>query len=216
MKLLTLYSPSHRSLFERHLLPSVPEGFWLEAHEIPQECVTGIYKSEGFGLSMRRKLALIIQTNAWGEPFAYTDADVRLYGTTPADLLACLGDCDVAFQCDHWLSRTPCMGFMVIRPSDRVVAWATLTMALCEKHNDDQAAAAEALSKCSLAWTLLPPRYWTHGASGETWHIGDRAHPPADLAMHHANWVMGLENKMALLDEVRGRMAPIKESIGRG
>lgn len=212
MKLVTLYSPSHRALFERHLLPSVPDGFWLEAHEIPQECATGVYKSEGFWMCVRRKLALILETNAWGEPFAYTDADVRFYGLTPEKLIADLGTCDVAFQCDHWKGQVACMGFMVVRPSERVTKWATLTMALCEKHNDDQAAAAEAMSQSHLMWKLLPREYWTHGADETQWFPG-RLTPPEGIVMHHGNWVMGVERKMALMDEVKEKMAPIKESI---
>ena len=205
MKILAYCTPTHLPLLNRHFLPSIPDGFKFVVEQGPQECATGVYRSEGFGLSMKRKFVAI--RNAanpanGSDPFIQSDVDVRFYGLTPEKALADLGDHDIAFQCDHWKGQVACMGFMVVRPCARVMAWASKVVDLCEKHNDDQAAAAEAMSQSHLAWKFLPREYWTHGADETPWVRG-RMSPPKGIAIHHANWVMGLENKMALLDEVR-------------
>lgn len=216
MKILAYCTPTHLPLLNRHFLPSIPDGFKFVVEQGPQECPTGVYRSEGFGLSMKRKFALI--RNAADpansiDPFIYSDVDARFYGLTPQKATADLGDYDVAFQCDHWRCFVACTGFMVIRPCKRVIDWADKVIALCDKHNDDQAAAAEAMSESHLAWKFLPREYWTHGADETQWFPG-RLKPPQGIVVHHANWVMGVERKMALLDEVKEKKArPHEDSL---
>jgi len=51
-----------------------------------------------------------------------------------------------------------------------------------------------------------PEQYWTHGyATQEVWDgkdVGEIPRPPEDLILHHANWTIGAENKLALLNHV--------------
>ena len=52
----------------------------------------------------------------------------------------------------------------------------------------------------SVDISLLPiDRYWNIGPNCPNW---DEKVPPTNIAIHHANWVVGTENKIRLLDSV--------------
>jgi hypothetical protein len=72
-----------------------------------------------------------------------------------------------------------------------------------DKHIEDQIGMHHVLRARGLTAGLLPDRYWTVGQTGRHWNPCDPVRPPSDLLMHHANWTVGVENKMALLELVR-------------
>jgi hypothetical protein len=50
----------------------------------------------------------------------------------------------------------------------------------------------------------LDNRFFTVGVQlGKRWHPGMEISVPENIIMHHANWTVGVENKMALLKHVR-------------
>jgi uncharacterized Zn-binding protein involved in type VI secretion len=55
---------------------------------------------------------------------------------------------------------------------------------------------------------MMPGTYWTAGMQGTgVWQKGDHVAPPKDICLHHANFTIGAENKMALLDAVQAAVA---------
>ena len=141
-------------------------------------------------------------------PFVWADADVDWFRPAVDDVLKCLGDHDIVFQCDWWGDRVPCQGLFVARPNERVVRFFEDIRDGLTARNDDQQLTRELLSgPYPLKWDLLPTRYWTRGAhTGSRWKPGLEVNPPTDIVAHHANWVVGSDNKLSLLRAVREKV----------
>jgi hypothetical protein len=224
VKIFACYTPSHLPLLDRHFLPSLPSGLGgtgnptlflntkVLLRELPQCSATGAFQSDGFQATCLAKVGYILEvlasrlaTACAAPPFIFSDVDVRFYGDPTADLLQLLGNNDIAFQDDG--PAGACTGFMVMRPTSRVLEyWRKVSEWMRDTNQLDQDAANRLLeTHFAPAWGLLPERYWTVGRKGGTWAPGDSVAPPADLMVHHANWTVGIANKMALLEAVRAK-----------
>ena len=208
MKIFCCYTQSHQEMFFRHFKPSLPGGLELHALTLPQQSETGSFTSNGFQATCLAKVNHIIEIVKSGigrEPFIFSDVDVRFYGDPTANLLAILGnDRSILFQDDG--AAGACTGFMVLRPTMEVHDfWVSVASLMKESHALDQDASNRMLAaKLAPAWALLPRRYWTVGAaSGKVWEPGQPIRPPFDLMVHHANWTVGIENKLVMLQLVK-------------
>lgn len=207
MKLYACFTQSHMSLLMQHFLPSLPDEFGRELRELPQHSPSGAFASSGFQATCLDKVNFILDAiHAETEPFLFSDVDVRFYGPVVEDMKRLLGDADMAFQWDGEIGRE-CTGFMVIRPCKLVrVFWEGVLSFLAStsdpKVTDQDAAHAMLGATPGLTTTILPERYWTVGRNDRIWNPGDQVNPPADLLAHHANWTVGVENKLKLLDAV--------------
>lgn len=209
MKLFSFYSDSHIPLLNAHFLPSVPFDMQMILMHMPQECPTGSYYSQGWSKTMAYKAkaiehALQVET----EPFFVVDADARFYGPFADDALACLNDADIAFQYEGAAAHPQnalCAGCYIARPSSRLAAAFARAWALIPRVGGDQLALGVVLARTPTIHTVrLPRRYWSQGRdSGAVWTPGQPVGPPTDLLVHHANWCVGVENKLALLEAVR-------------
>jgi hypothetical protein len=218
VKVYACYTPSHRGLFEEHFVPSLPKCLTADnfgARPLPQQSATGAFQSDGFQATCLAKVGYILEVlaaNLGGEPFIFSDVDVRFYGDPTADLMTLLGDKDMLFQDDG--PGGACTGFMIMRPTPRVIEfWRMVAKWMREGNQLDQDAANRVLeTKLAPSFALLPERYWTVGRNGKVWEPGQPVNPPHDLMVHHANWTVGVENKLALLDAVSVAMADGKGS----
>lgn len=213
MKLYTCFTPSHRPLLEQHFLPSLPAEFMhdkLRPKQIEQRSVTGEFGSSGFQATCLDKVDVILEAlRTETEPFLFSDVDVRFYGPVVDDLLKCLGDADMAFQWDGPRGRE-CTGFMVLRPSPKLLRfWENVGDRMVDKDMMDQDAVHTELDWAKkwhgdklIKTVILPERYWTFGRNDKHWKPGMRVNPPADMLVHHANWTVGVENKLRLLEAV--------------
>ena len=73
---------------------------------------------------------------------------------------------------------------------------------------DDQVALNWIIRVLRPQVAMMPPRFWTIGLSADLarcpWQPGDVVpEPPADLAIMHGNFALGVPNKLALLEAVR-------------
>lgn len=56
-----------------------------------------------------------------------------------------------------------------------------------------------------VKWTYLPVEFFGGGTlTGRQWEPGASLKVPKNIVLHHANWTVGLENKIAQLELVRG------------
>ena len=55
-------------------------------------------------------------------------------------------------------------------------------------------------SKLDINWDYLPKEFYL---PGKMWNPGDDLDIPKDIVMHHANWTIGIENKIAQLEYVK-------------
>lgn len=216
MKLYACHTASHRDMLESHFVPSLPAeltGDNLHLRQLPQDCPTGEFDTSGFQRTCVRKVEFILEAlAAAAEPFVFSDVDVRFYGPVAGDLMKCLGGADMAFQWDGSRGRE-CSGFMVLRPSPKLLRfWQCVRDLMVSRGYMDQDALHHRLAVDAgmmggdggnITWESLPERYWTFGRNDKHWTPGMPVNPPTDLLMHHANWTKGVENKFALLEEVR-------------
>ena len=58
-----------------------------------------------------------------------------------------------------------------------------------------------------VRWDYLPPRYYCFGAKAwRKWGPGDSLNIPRDIAVHHANWVYGIDGKIQQLRAVKNEV----------
>jgi hypothetical protein len=215
MKVYACYSPSHLPLVERHFKPSLPPDLEPVYRELPQE--------GSFNLATRRKVEFVLDAiKEATEPFLFSDVDVRFYGVQAGDLLRHLQGRDVVFQdqggppTPDWgvLSIMPvCAGFFVVAPSQAAAKFFEKVLKKVGDSCRDQEAVnlVLTLEEASVKWGTLPASYYTVARRKdgwlpvlrENWDPGIPIWMPDIVLAHHANWTVGIENKLRLLDEVK-------------
>lgn len=195
------YSESHVSLVEKHFLPSVPPGFDVVLRKIPQTCPDGSYDTPGWNLTMSAKVDFILDAIASEKnTFILSDVDVRFYDLQPSELDSLVPPPhQLAYALNVPLERSQgvpkyCAGFAIIRPSTSVWCLYQTVRRNLLTIPTEQKSLYSALSNAptELATYLPPERFWslTHPA------------PSPNMAIHHASWVKGVDNKVTALDTV--------------
>lgn len=206
MRIYTCYSDSHLPLVRDHLLPSVPPGFDLVLHHAYQSCPSGVYGTMGWGNAMSAKVGMILRAlSVEKQPFIVSDADVRFYDLDEHEIVRELGDHTVTYQLDCPVcGDSPpsyCAGFAVIAPTKLAhELYAVVLDEIASTGKEQGALTGIAIPRMLLRHPgefkikyLPPDRFWnkTHKRSEKR------------LAMHHANWVVGIDAKWAALEDMR-------------
>lgn len=152
---------------------------------------------------MKQKALLVLEAiERETEPFVISDVDVRFYNFSPEDLSREMDpktgvSWDLLAQPDD---GTFCAGFMFIRPNLANLELFRLVLGGISEYKSDQESlnsfALPRLGNLVKASLLPPEKYWTVGPG---WAGGE---PPSGLAVHHANWMIGIDNKLNLLAEI--------------
>lgn len=217
-KLVTFYSDSHSDLYFKYFLPSVEihaSEFKLCTKKIEQISPTGVWASKNFNIVMLEKIRWIIDNIDASEDqnfLVYADCDVQFFNRIDTEDLL---DFDIKFQKDYYEDNV-CAGFFICRQNEKVKSFFRdvefeLHKQISGGSNiDDQEVINRFLRKNSdykpeFRFGLLPPdKYWTvaNSTQGNIW-TGQSFFCPDNIVMHHANFTIGLDNKMKLLDSVR-------------
>lgn len=175
-----------------------------------------------------------INCSAPSEVVVFSDVDVRFYGNFSKDLTKELGDKDICFMRDHNSDATGrCGGFFALRVSERIKSFFSNVRSRLTSHTDsnvtfetsEQSTINNLLRESpDIQWGYLPPRYYTHGLytqgienfsednqsglwwENKTYEEKTNVFVPNDLLVHHANWSNGIENKIHLLEFVKGKI----------
>jgi hypothetical protein len=138
-----------------------------------------------------------------------------------------LADCDIAFQIDA-PGLALCNGFFFCRGTEGTLRlWQRTLECLRPPQNagDDQVLVRRFVHDTpGLRWGLLPVAFCGGGTlRAHCWNSGDELPIPANAVMHHANWTIGIANKIAMCELVRekrsrGDVVPEAEAmaIARG
>jgi hypothetical protein len=210
MKLLIVYTDSHRQLFERF---SAPSGFDVVAKKHDQLC-SGRYYADRWAEQMAAKLQAVIDfvDHNLGEVLAYSDVDVQFFGEDAPSMLADI--VDMAFQMDEKGCR--CGGFYAMRASSAVSAMLRGAMLNVARLGGDQAAINYVIRNAPSALKIReldPKKFWTAGYdTRKVWKPGDPISVPEGIVMHHASWCVGIPNKLRMLDEVRASVCSTRAS----
>lgn len=207
MKVYTFFTDSHR-VFLPFFLDSFPfeDGLNLEIKYFPQECENGEYHSNGWKKTMERKVEYILysleNTND-GEYFIHSDIDIQFFGKIKNDLetLVKNTDKDILFQND---GIQVCMGFFICRKNEKTFNFFKKILSELHNHRDDQYAANYFLNEMNIFYDKLPERYYTIGIQHGVWdgNLTD-FYVPNDILMHHANFTVGVDNKIKLLKLIK-------------
>jgi hypothetical protein len=132
-----------------------------------------------------------------GDIFFQCDSDVLINAPTEW-FIEQLGDNDIIFQSD---SGTPCLGFYVTRISDEVKR---IFKDVKEKTNEK--------TNCQIVFNRIKKNYnlkialfdtkdvWNYGVLNKGIWRGESFELPENLKAFHANFTIGIENKVKLLN----------------
>jgi len=110
-----------------------------------------------------------------------------------------------------------CTGFFIIRANHRTLKLWKLVRESVKKAGRDQFAFNRILRRLNHWWwnfrykcprinyNYLPNRFFGGGTlTGKIWEPGMELLVSNDIVLHHANWTVGVENKIAQLEYVKG------------
>lgn len=196
--------------------------------KIEQLSTTGEYNSDGFDLTMIEKLTWIIDNIDINdnEPMIFSDCDVQFF----SDLTFDLSNNDILFQHDYhpyfnyaWFSPKNnkfgeypnyCAGFFICKQNYNVKNFfQKVKNDLIENLNGvlhDQTMMNKIINDGyeDIKHDKLDSNlYWTVGfaTNGEIWDGQENIIIPKNIIMHHANFTIGINNKIKLMDLVKNK-----------
>jgi hypothetical protein len=230
LKIYCFYTAAYQDLVDQWLGPSIALEYELVAHRGPDATAID-YKRNGWASIVRRKVDFILEAvrDNWNQPFVFSDPDVQLLGPTRTRLSHLIRCRDLVFQKDSPRPDALCTGFFVCRGNSKTLKFWTAVrdqMDGAEDRDDQDCARAELvdsligrvpdrsrlIAAClsqhrvnpfAIRWGYLPVLFFGGGTlTGLRWRPGDTLPVPDPVLMHHANWTVGLANKVAQLHHV--------------
>ncbi len=212
IRLYSLYTPSHRVLKERFFCPTVPHDLELHLEYFENEG-EGRILDPSWRRAVIRKVEVIIDAivSHPGRVFVWSDVDAQFFAPVTEWVEPALANCDIAFQIDAPGSML-CNGFFFCRGTESTLQlWRRTLEGLRPPENagDDQALVRRFVHDTpGLRWGLLPVAFCGGGTlMAHCWNPGDALPIPANAVMHHANWTIGVANKIAMCELVREKRA---------
>jgi hypothetical protein len=145
-----------------------------------------------------------------GGVFAFTDVDVQFFGSFRDWFSRSLAGNDMVFQTDA-PGPALCTGFFFCHANTLTRTFWEQVLAgvrASEGRDDDQVVARRlAFKAAGLKWSCLPTVFFGGGTlTGRGWNPGDELPIPDGILMHHANFTIGVPNKIRQLEYVRERV----------
>ncbi len=214
MKILSFYTPSHKILFDNYFYPSykqyLSKDFELLYKTSDQLCESANYRTKGWAETVIQKLEFILDylTTLDNKIFIFSDCDVQFLNYCTHDILYELSDYDIKFQND--LKGSKCSGFFIAKNNINVKNLIYKSYELFKKNirpgYGDQKAINDIIKKypnIAKIGLLNSDKYFTVGnINGKQWN-GEEFYPPINIMVHHANWTVGIDNKIKLLEYVK-------------
>ena len=204
------YSPSHKILFDEYFFKSFPHHeFNLHIQLDEQKCPSGNYHSQGYAESCLLKVKMLINAckNNMNSYFVFSDIDVQFFGNIKDILIEELGDYDIACQSDN---HVYCAGFFICKCNKKTLALfeAMANDLECNLNNldmDCQHMLNKYIPILGINAKYLSNKFITVGniMSGVWDENRGEIIFPKDILMHHANFTIGVPNKIKLLEMVR-------------
>jgi len=210
MNLYTFYSESHKDIYENYLLKSLRKngkGFTLHVKKAEQKTKTGSFYDAGFNSAMKDKIKLILNAiNANKDDwFVFADCDIQFLQPLYDDLNSYKdNDVDIIAQSDL---GTLCAGFFMAKANNRIQNLMQIIYDNIESFHNDQVALNN--YKDMVNYKLLDSdKYFTiaNVNGGNVWNGETDLILPSNIIMHHANFTVGVENKIKLLNFVKDRL----------
>jgi hypothetical protein len=212
MKIYTFYTPSHKEIYDKYFVESfnnhLSNDFILDTELGIQKTKNGDFSDPELGSSMDDKLILLKRaiTENDGNWFIYADCDIQFFDNIKNDInnyinLGMKENIDMFCQED---CNSICAGFLLIRSSKKMNDFIDLISKERHKFNNDQLAMNQYANY--IRYSFLPRNmYYTVGNynGGRVWNAGDTVYLPNKILLHHANFTIGVKNKIIMMDQVK-------------
>jgi hypothetical protein len=168
---------------------------------MPQECESGVFVTDGWNKTMKRKVQYIVdalQELQEGDVMIHTDSDVVFLSPYKDTILNEMGDADLIFQSDV---GTVCMGFFACRVNSKTRQIFSNLLKDFDNHYHDQEGMNYLINntKHGLKIKLFSHRIFNHGFFGNHYKGEDTVEFPADMVALHANFAIGIDHKIKLI-----------------
>lgn len=213
LKLYAAYTRNYEKVVTDFFVPSLGNQF--ETHiQLLEGATGGEYRSDNFAAVLEEKQNMILNaiTENWGGVFVVSDVDIQIFKPITEELLEAIEDYDIVCLNDP-APKGPdvlCAGFFICRANDLTRSLWELVKKHTRKENREQACFnyiiqhSHRLLGKQIRYNYLPKSY-INGCSSSNglWKDGMGFDVPDDIALHHANWTIGIEDKIAQLTHVR-------------
>ena len=220
MKLYTTYSESHAKIFEQWFVPSLKStnpNIDLRYYVYEQVCPSARFMSNGWKQTMIIKNELIVYSldkAEEGEIIIQSDADVQFFKDIEKNLdLDLFIDNDIVCQKDGDGScgEPFCYGFMLIKNNSKTRAMFNYILEVMKTIEDhpraitDQQLLNKIYKEFDVSIFGYDPSYFSICMSNHcrVWNGEELVNIPDNLILHHANWTVGVDNKIKLFDMVK-------------
>jgi hypothetical protein len=202
MKIYTFYSDSHKNLYDIFIKSLEETNPDLDLHtDLYDQSGSGIFMEDGWENMMSNKLDQIISACQKNKIFIHSDCDVYFLKNIKNRILEELGDFDIAFQNDG--PGGLCMGFFICKPNDRIIEMFRKVKEILPFFNGhDQNALNSIIDKSGVTYKNLSPLFFNYGQKYRKIWEGEEFEIDPDILVLHANWTIGIENKMKIIEYV--------------
>lgn len=212
MIIYTHYSDSHKELYDNYFKSSLRKLYPKDEVSIraayhKQTTVEGKFMEAGWLESMKYKLQVILQAidENKDDYFIFADTDIIFYQPFIEDLLEEVKGYDIACQED---CNSLCAGFFIARGNDANKKLFTEIYNNFTQMVNDQVALNQ--FKDMVKYKLLnKKKYYTIGNFFDNndgthrWDGVSNIIPPKEMKMHHANYVVGVSDKVKLINLIK-------------
>ena len=199
MRIFTIASPSHMILLKDYFIPSVEKinEYDLTVKEIPQMGDSD-FGTKGFNDTCYQKLRLLYDMAQLPDEYVlYADCDLVFFKFTEVDLKFRIGVKDALFQSDAGML---CAGFVFMRPSAKLADFFSHCIANF-RHGVEGDQGVINRNRGMMNFGVLPAEYYNIAFAnhGKVYNSGDPVIIPENIRIFHANWTVGIDNKIELL-----------------
>jgi hypothetical protein len=219
MKIYTLFTPSHRFLFENYFLKTFPFDARVELRILLKEQLGNAeFHGQGWRDTMHYKTRCFLQAAKEVQDqgiFMFIDPDIQFFDNFYDEIMDYMKNNDAVFQNDY--NGGVNTGFFAMRSTGKTRQFLQLVEDNLHRFQEEQQCFNFIINKfdkhSDIAFnvSMLPKKYWTYGEFNQNWEEGLDFDIPKDIVIHHGNWTKPFANKIKLLNLVREKYESIKK-----
>ncbi|MCO6430885.1 MAG: class I SAM-dependent methyltransferase [Deltaproteobacteria bacterium] len=210
MKLYYFVTPHYQTIVDRYFLPFMPSDFDLREARLDQQVERYVFQGENWADLCLYKADVIVQAvrENMGSNILFTDADIQFFRPCRWQLEQLLEEHSMAFQ-NNLAPGEPGFeinfGFFAVWCDAATLAFWEAFRTLLRSNTKifDQELVTLMLRQVPLKWAMLSHEEFM--CPGRKWEPGQPLPVTPNLAMHHANWTMGIESKLRQLEQARAQ-----------